>query len=118
MQRPRRERSVAWPPPPTIHPPQSCPNYGARTLSRPMFMTEPFDGKPAAMPAGSDAWFCYGPGQCTTSGGSPVKPHTYLLCMRACSVYLSIALSEPLPRVGSSFGVGSGTARRYLQSSP
>lgn len=75
MQRPRRERSVAWPL--TI---LARPNYGARAPFGPIFMTEPFHGQPAAMPAGSGACFRYTPGPCAHHGGSPGSPpHAYTL---------------------------------------
>ncbi|KAH6841534.1 hypothetical protein B0T12DRAFT_261497 [Alternaria alternata] len=61
---------------------------------------------------------CYEIGQCTAYGGYPGKHHIYTLHMLACSVYDPRHFSNPHTRVRSSFGVGSGTARRYLQSLP
>jgi hypothetical protein len=47
---------------------------------------------------------------------APWKPHVDTLRMRACSVYSPRRSPKPIPWICSSFGVGSGTARRYLQS--
>lgn len=90
-QRPRRERSVAWP----LTTPVS-PNYGARTPLRPMSTTEPFDG---AMPAGSSAWFCYGHGQCTAYGAPPGKPPCLPVVHAGLQRLSLFCPRQPLPRV-------------------
>jgi hypothetical protein len=121
----RRERSAAWLSgvlPLPIHDPGHVPIMARGRLVAQCHDTTEFErnrsvARPQPCPWAQASWMCYEIGPCTAYGGSPGKPHVDTLRKRACSVYSSRRSPKPIPpRVRSSFGVGSGTARRYLQS--
>lgn len=101
---------------PTAHSqPWSRPNYGARTPRRPVSLRNRSVVRPQPCPWAQAFGHALRSANALPFGVSPGKPHVGGLAAsapplpppkRPCSI----------PRVRSSFGVGSGTARRYLQS--